>query len=192
MDARFCPFCRGLSDMYVVCQKCKKKTGINALFSLFKYNDSLVRKIIKNFKYRYIKDISDELKPIFRKFIIKYKSLIDFEGAVLIPVPLYPRNKRERGFNQAEFLANIISEILNIPVNAKCVKKCKKTKNQAGLDINARRNNLSGSFEVIGQAPKKAIIIDDVFTTGATIREIANILRSAGVENIQVITLARG
>ncbi|MCG2694104.1 ComF family protein [Candidatus Parcubacteria bacterium] len=192
MDARFCPFCGALSDIHAVCKKCEKEIGISAVFSLFKYNDSLVRKIIKNFKYRYIKDIGYELEPIFRKFIFKYKNLIDFEDAVLIPVPLYPRKEKERGFNQAELLANIISEILNISVNAKCVKKCKKTKNQAKLDTDERLKNLTGAFRLIGDAPKKAVIVDDVFTTGATVREITNILRSAGTEKIQIITFARG
>jgi len=87
----------------------------------------LARRIIKIFKYRYVKDIGYELEPLFRKFFVKYKNLLDLENAVLIPVPLYWYKECDRGFNQAEELAKVIGKILGIPIENKLAFK-KKSK----------------------------------------------------------------
>ncbi len=190
-DGRFCPFCGRVGDLFRVCKKCGQKTGIKKVFSLLRYSDPLARKIIKNFKYRYVKDMARELDPLFRKFFIKYKKLIEMENAVLVPVPLHWYKECDRGFNQAEELAKIIGKILGLPIENKLIFK-KLSKNQAELEKEDRYSNLCGRFFLRGRAPKNIIIADDVFTTGSTVKEMASVLKSAGAENIQVITLARG
>lgn len=193
IDGRFCfcPFCGCLCDSFGVCQKCRGRAGVEKVFSLFRYSDPLARKIIKNFKYHYVKNMAEELMPLFRKFLFKYKNLLDVEGAVLIPVPLHWYKECNRGFNQAEELAKIMGKILGLPVLNKLVSK-KKTKNQAELEKEERFSNLQNCFMVKNSVPKNIIIVDDVFTTGSTVRELALALKSKGAENIKVITLARG
>ena len=145
--------------------------------------------------------MAEELAPFFRKFLFKYKNLLDVKGATLVPVPLYWYRECDRGFNQAEELAKVIGKILELSIKNKLVFK-KKSKNQAELERAERHSNLLGHFSVRGRAPyfaeatqdkpKNIIIVDDVFTTGSTVKELAGVLRSAGAQNIQVITLARG
>ena len=191
IDSRFCPFCGRVGDLFDVCQKCRTRAGIIKVFSLFRYGDSLAQKLVKSLKYRYLKDIAQELTPVMRKFIFKYKNLLDADGAVLVPVPLHWYKECARGFNQAEELAKIAGEILGLPVLNNLVSK-KWTKNQAELERGERFSNLKNCFIVRSPAPKNIIIVDDVFTTGSTVRELALALKSKGAENIQVITLARG
>lgn len=189
----FCPFCGNLADLFSVCKKCRNATGIEKVFSILKYSDLLTQKIIKNFKYRYIKGIAGELAPLWQKFLLKYKILLDIKDeTAIVPVPLHWYKERVRGFNQAGELAEIVGKILDIPVMRSLVKKIKRTKNQAEIVDGSRFNNLSGSLRVKKNPPKSVIIIDDVFTTGSTVRELAKVLRVAGTENIQIITLARG
>lgn len=189
----FCPFCGKLSDLFSVCEKCRNHTGIKKVFSLLRYGDPLAQKIIKNFKYRYIRGIAEELEPLIRKFFYKYKNLAETkDGAVIVPVPLGWYKRAERGFNQAEDLARVIGNTLNIKIDNNLIVKRGRTKNQANIPRHERMSNLDGAFKAKGPAPKNIILVDDVFTTGATVKEIARVLRSAGAENIQAITLARG
>lgn len=192
IDSHFCPFCGNIGDLFFVCKSCRGATGIEKVFSLFKYNDPLARKIIKNFKYRYVKSIVHELEPIIRKFLLKYSGLIEKDGVTLLPVSLGWYKIRERGFNQAEELAKVIKKILNLEINTKILKKCGITRSQATLSYEERFNNLKGAFKVIKTPPKNVIIVDDVFTTGSTVKEVASVLKKAGTERIQIITFARG
>ncbi|MBU1179626.1 ComF family protein, partial [Patescibacteria group bacterium] len=193
IDARFCPFCGELTEMFSVCKRCQEKTKIKKVFPLFKYSDSLIQKIIKSFKYRYLQDIAEDLAPTIRKFLLKYNTLVEVkEGTAIIPVPLHWYRKCSRGFNQAEELAEIVGRILNLKIEKDIVIKTKKSKNQANVEFEKRFINLKGAFSLQKKAPKNVIIIDDVFTTGSTVGEIAGILTANGTENIQVITLARG
>jgi len=193
INVRFCPFCGTATPLFHVCEKCRKTTGTQKVFSLFSYGDRLIQKMIKNFKYRYLQDIVQDLEPLYRKFIFKYKMLFEIKpDSILIPVPLYWYKERERGFNQAEEIAKVIGKILDLPVRSDLVSKKVLTKNQADIKTEERFNNLKSAYKALKSIPKNIILVDDVFTTGSTIREIASVLKSAGAENIQVITLARG
>ncbi len=193
INARFCPFCETPAALFGVCDKCRGAIGAQKVFSLFLYSDQLAQKIIKNFKYRYLQDIVKDLEPLYRKFIYKYKMLLEIKpDSVLVPVPLHWYKERERGFNQAKEIAKIISKILDLPVDDKIIAKKSLTKNQADIKMEERFANLSGAFKILKSPPKNIILVDDVFTTGSTIKEIAFVLRSVGAENIQAITFARG
>ena len=140
-----------------------------------------------------MQDIVKDLEPLYRKFIYKYKMLLEIKpDSVLVPVPLHWYKERERGFNQAKEIAKIISKILDLPVDDKIIAKKSLTKNQADIKMEERFANLSGAFKILKSPPKNIILVDDVFTTGSTIKEIAFVLRSVGAENIQAITFARG
>ncbi|MDL2301207.1 ComF family protein [Lachnospiraceae bacterium OttesenSCG-928-D06] len=112
----------------------------------------------------------------------------------LLPVPLHKSRKRKRGYNQASLLAREIGEQMGIPVYDKLVKRVKNTSPLKQLGSKERQNNLKKAFHIIGNDVKLStiVIIDDIYTTGSTIDELADTLRSAGVKEIYFITLASG
>lgn len=193
IENRTCPFCEKSTDLFFVCEECQNKAQISKVFSLFKYSDFLAQELIKSFKYRFLEGVIDDMEPLMRKFLYKYRELIYVKNdSVIMPVPLYWHKKCLRGFNQAELIAKSIGGILNIEVKTNLVIKKNITRNQAEISPKKRRENIKDAFKINSYIPKNIIIVDDVITTGSTIAEIARILSSAGAENIQVITLARG
>jgi ComF family protein len=110
----------------------------------------------------------------------------------IIPVPLALRRYRQRGYNQASELALPIRWVTGVAVRSDIAIRQRETAEQAGLDRNARRHNLIGAFAAV--APLRArhvAILDDVVTTGSTVRELAGVLRRAGAEQIEVWAIAR-
>lgn len=112
---------------------------------------------------------------------------------VMIPVPLHRTRLRERGYNQALELAQPLARALGVPLRADLLARIQATPAQTGLDAKARRRNLRGAFEVDASAalPNHVVLVDDVMTTGATLRECARVLRRAGVARVDVWALAR-
>lgn len=110
-----------------------------------------------------------------------------FEGSLIVPVPLHHSRERARGFNQAELLA----ARLGLPIEKKLLGRRKNTPSQTGLSRNERKRNLAGAFEARGDVHGKVIVVDDVYTTGSTMNEIARTLKRAGAERVEVLTVAR-
>ncbi|MFC4819988.1 ComF family protein [Dokdonella ginsengisoli] len=113
--------------------------------------------------------------------------------ALLIPVPLHTARLRERGYNQALELARPLARAFAIPLRADLLLRTRATPPQTGLDAKTRRRNLRGAFAVAVGAtlPGHVALVDDVMTTGATLRECARALRAAGVARVDVWALAR-
>lgn len=112
----------------------------------------------------------------------------------IVPVPLHPRKEREREFNQAERLGNVLSRATGIPVNAGLVQRVKYTQTQTRLTRSARAENLQGAFkgrEGARLQGERLVLVDDVLTTGATAGECAKVLRRMGAGAVCVWTLAR-
>ncbi len=106
-----------------------------------------------------------------------------FDNAVLVPVPLENKKLKQRGYNQAEELAKELAKVLKIPVVSSNLVKIKKTESQIGLNAKARQENVKGAFAIKNPAElagKKVFLIDDVYTTGSTMEECANVLRTLG------------
>jgi competence protein ComFC len=112
----------------------------------------------------------------------------------LVPVPLHPARRRERGFNQAEALAKLVAGKTSIPM-LDCIERRFYTQTQTQFDRLERRRNLRNAFAlrknsvVVG---KNIVLLDDVLTTGSTLHECAIVLRDAGAESVRAITVARG
>ncbi len=117
------------------------------------------------------------------------------EWDYIVPVPLHPLKKREREFNQAEILARRLSSATQIPVSAKFLRRVVPTATQTLLSREKRALNMRGAFAVTGNIrleKKRIIIMDDIFTTGATTNACAQALRAAGAADVCVWTVARG
>ena len=113
---------------------------------------------------------------------------------MMIPVPLHKSRQRERGFNQALLLARHLSRWTGIPLGDRLLVRHRSTPAQAGLSRKQRRRNISGAFRVVDREPihrKSILLVDDVFTTGATLNECARILRKQGAHGVDVVTIAR-
>jgi ComF family protein len=113
----------------------------------------------------------------------------------IVPVPLHSLKQREREFNQAEILAGRLSAATKIPLHTKLLRRVTSTKTQTRLTKQQRAENMRGAFAVrTGEklAGEKVVVVDDVFTTGATTSACAQALRAAGAGEVCVWTVARG
>ena len=108
----------------------------------------------------------------------------------LIPVPSHHHRLRRRGYNQAAMVAHDLSHWLRLPVHH-ALRRVRATPPQAGLSEQQRRRNLRAAFAVQGPLPHRVALIDDVVTTGSTIRACARALRAAGAREVAVWALAR-
>ncbi|HYO99569.1 MAG TPA: ComF family protein [Pyrinomonadaceae bacterium] len=113
----------------------------------------------------------------------------------IVPVPLHAERERERGFNQATQLARGLAARTGLPLDEwSVVRAIHASRHRAGMDARARRETVEGAFRVERPrlvAGERILLVDDVFTTGATVSACAQALRDAGAEEVFVLTLAR-
>jgi len=105
-------------------------------------------------------------------------------------VPMSRRDRRKRGFNQAQLLANGLGRQVGIPI-CKTLAKVRATSPQAALSARERRSNLRGAFQLIRSGTEKVLLVDDIYTTGSTVQECARTLKSGGYKAVYVLTVAR-
>ena len=118
-------------------------------------------------------------------------SLVPFD--CLVAVPLHRRRQRKRGFNQSDLLARALARQLEVPF-LPLLQRVRATPPQVGLDAKARRENVRGAFTLrpgAEKVPPYVLLVDDVYTTGSTLRECANVLKTGGAEIVCALTLAR-
>lgn len=114
---------------------------------------------------------------------------------MIVPVPLHPAKRRERGFNQAERLARHLGRASGIPVNTRLLERIKPTETQTRLTRKKRAENVHSAFGLQRRATVdggRFVVLDDVFTTGATTSACAKVLLSSGASDVCVWTVARG
>jgi len=179
---------------------CRTKYGINEVKSIFAY-EGIVKKIIKQIKYRYVYEACDEF---LRSISLKNRADVSFFGELtgtceLVPVPLHPARAKERGFNQSLFIVRFFSRLLHFPVSDMVVSRVKNTKPQVECRTREERvKNVKGAFSLSlsknteAVKGKNYIIVDDVWTTGSTLKEIGTLLKHAGAAKIFALTIAHG
>lgn len=114
---------------------------------------------------------------------------------LLLPVPLHHKRLRQREFNQSALIGNHVARRLGVPLSVHALIRNRHTIPQIGLNAKERRKNIRNAFTVIDAdmvREKRVLLIDDVFTTGATVRECAKVLKKAGAQHVFVITLTHG
>ncbi|MDP3979850.1 MAG: ComF family protein [Chlamydiota bacterium] len=180
------PLSLGLVD---VCSECREGVWyINQSFAIAVY-DGILRECIQNFKYAGALYLSETLKLIFSKKASLFVNINDYDW--VIPVPLHPRKYRERGFNQSDILAQGF-ECLH--VQKRSLRRIRYSEGQTRKDRTERENSVRDAFSVSNQYllhEKRILLIDDVFTTGATLNECARVLKDAGAKLVDVLVLAR-
>ncbi len=119
---------------------------------------------------------------------------LEVQPDFILPVPLDRKKLLQRGFNQSLLLARYISRCTGIPCKEGLLVKCKETPSQTSLGGKERRTNLRGAFALREEEVvrgKRVLVVDDVFTTGATISEISRVLLKAKAKEVFAVTLAR-
>lgn len=123
---------------------------------------------------------------------VPMQTLAPLTGRVcLIPVPLGPRRLRSRGYNQSERIAAALGELTGYAVRSGGLVRRRETRTQTALTPEGRQANVAGAFEARGVAGLACVLVDDVFTTGATLAAAAAALRSAGAARVEAVTFAR-
>ena len=118
------------------------------------------------------------------------------EGPVLVPVPLNPLRQWRRRYNQSIELGRILSRLTGAPLEPGLVSRSRNTRQQVGLTRASRQRNVAGAFtthpDIVRRlAGRSVLLVDDVITTGATVRAVTHALNRAGVEKVDVISFAR-
>ena len=116
------------------------------------------------------------------------------EPEVIVPVPIHPSRRRKRGYNQAEILGRELAKYLCIPVNTKMLIRKKQTRAQKNLSARERMWNLSGAFagRTAHTEYRRVLLVDDIYTTGATMECCSRILLHMGVEKVYGTTICAG
>jgi len=156
--------------------------------------DGKLRDLIHLLKYQQIKPVA----PLLGRLLAETVAQVDIaESLVVIPVPLFKRKLRERGFNQAEEIARafVNREVLRgIKIDASSLVRVRETASQTGLTRHQRRANLRGAFAVARPERidrRSVLLMDDVMTTGTTAGECSRVLLRAGAKQVFVATVAR-
>ena len=190
------PYClkcgRRVPEKESTCGECKKKVvHVQRGFSCCEYKDT-IKHCIHLFKYNGYVGLVDIFKDIMTDFLKKHT--LDKEIDLIVPVPMYRTKKRERTYNHAEVLARSISQSFSILIDSKNLKKIRWTQSQSELDKQKRLRNVKDSFITVDKnvfRGKNVLLVDDVYTTGATINECARVLSGTEPRSIYSLTLAR-
>lgn len=199
-----CEMCGEINENYI-CNNCYenikkiKKCVINEYnnrnFSkhlyIFKYEGIIRNKIIE---YKF--EDKGYLYKMFAKIILSDKKTCNFikKYDVIIPVPISKKRKKKRGYNQSELVANELAQKLNQDIWTDIIIKKKDNKPQSELNKLERIKNVEDIYEInkpIEVKNKKVLLLDDIYTTGSTVNEIARKLKQNQTQEIGVITLAK-
>lgn len=207
LDYFFPPICgmRGEINENYICNNCYenikkiKKCVINEYnnrnFSkhlyIFRYEGIIRNKIIE---YKF--EDKGYLYKMFAKIILSDKKTCNFikKYDVIIPVPISKKRKKKRGYNQSELVANELAQKLNQDIWTDIIIKKKDNKPQSELNKLERIKNVEDIYEInkpIEVKNKKVLLLDDIYTTGSTVNEIARKLKQNQTQEIGVITLAK-
>ena len=189
-----CPDCLSVLEISSIHQKYSTKNLADLYFAL-PYQNPLVKKLIQKFKYKpFIKELAENLAFL----IITHLQLLDnkpnFTNFILIPIPLNEKRLKWRGFNQAEEISKELSKFLKLPLISDCLLRVKNSYPQVELTAEARKENVKDIFfcqnkkEILG---KKILLVDDVYTTGATMEEAARVLKKSGAKEVLGIVVVR-
>ncbi len=187
----FCPYCQKRNPQGKICASCKK--FLDYFLSATNYKN--IEKIIKEYKYHLIKELSEPLAYLLLKFL-KNNPQIEFlknpQDFLITYIPSSSYKKRKRGFDPAEEIAKILAKLLKIDF-LKILEKKKHTQDQVKLSFEKRKTNVKDAFKVefFPFKNKKVILIDDVATTLSTLEEGAKVLKKAGAQKIYGMSVAK-
>ena len=179
------------SEERELCLDCEKHSrNFERGFPVFNYMEPVKASVLA-IKYHNKKEYCDfygaQMAEKVRPYVRRYG--ID----AVTCVPLHRRKQRQRGYNQAEVFAEKLAEEMELPVNARLIRRVKKTKRQKELGPAERRKNLEGAFALAKPGQMKycrILLVDDIYTTGSTVDAIASLLKVNGAEQVDFVCAA--
>ena len=194
-----CLYCKKSSLFGLTHLNCIKKLNIDGLLTIYHYSP-ILKKIIKNIKYRLATEVWQEFYKIIEPQVIAklgfYKKLSPY--FIIQPVPLSKIKYNERGFNQAKIISIFFQKFLDFPIVDLLIRK-KEISAQAQIkNIKERYLNIKGTFTINPNYRNaishvsNIILIDDIVTSGSTVKEAARVLKVAGAKKVYVLALAKG
>lgn len=194
-----CPFCKRSSIGGMTHPICKRKYGLDGLWSLGVYR-GVLKQAIQKMKYRAVTSLVEELVDITINYWAIYDPLIldkikqDGKGKwVVAPVPLHKFRQNWRGFNQSALLAQNFARKLGLKYENH-LKRIKNTKPQFSLSAHERNKNVKNAFSLNTKYKipnTNILLIDDVWTTGSTMAECCRVLKRNGAKTVWALTLSR-
>jgi len=172
---------------------CAKRSNLKKLFCYLPFRGP-IKQAIYTMKYRFSYDIANELAELVYERI-KMETSFKGKSILLAPVPIYPAKRRKRGFNQSEEVGKRLARKMGWKFIPNLILKTKNTQSQTTLTRQERKKNVSGTFELNKKYKNlkkyQIVIFDDVYTSGATVSEIAGVLKKEGFKNIWGMVVAR-
>lgn len=158
----------------------------------FGYYEGELSRAVQEFKFHGRRNLSSLLGPLAARAVLGTWSREEID--LICPIPLHPRRMRERGFNQSERIARSVSDLLGILSSPGALRRIRHTPPQVGLTDPERLRNVRGAFHAPHPglvSGKRILLVDDVMTTGATLRSAARALLDAGAMRVCAVTVAR-
>lgn len=187
-----CPNCqRRVERLEKSCVVEMENKKYEKLLYLFRY-ESLVRKLILRYKFSNKAYLNHFFANRIAENEENRKLLKQYD--MIIPVPMHKKKMQKRGYNQTELVANELEKSLGIPARKDILSKVVNTTTQSKLGGKARQSNIQHAFFIqndIEVEDKKIILLDDIYTTGATSEECSRVLKEAGASAILVLVLAK-
>lgn len=148
-----------------------------------------VKKAISRLKYRWVWDIGEVICDLISTNLWRFNFP---QNVVLVPIPLHKKRKNWRGFNQAELISSLLAKKFGVRVVG-LLERVVETKTQVGLTKEQRKENIKGAFAVKNKIPGSTLVlVDDVYTTGATMQEACKVLKKAGAKEVWGMVVAVG
>ena len=194
---RKCGVCNKLNDNFV-CKDCLKRINVFKIYNfseegiwIYKY-EGIVRNLIIDYKF---KDKS-YLCELFANCILSDVAVCEFiqRYDIILPVPLYKKRFKERGYNQSKLISDILAQKLGVQTFDDVLVKIKNTLPQGKNLLHDRRKAIKGAFCVENSDKirgKNVLIFDDIYTTGNTANECKKIIEESGAKSVEILTIAK-
>ncbi len=181
------PFWRGF-----FCRRCSNDSHLVQCIAAFRYADKCVARMVKTLKYTGATKSASKLASFMATV---WRDSGGGNSGVCIPIPLHPLRKKERGFNQAELLARHCAARMEMSFSGDILVRIRPTPPQTELSRADRATNIRDAFLCVkpdGMKGMDVLLIDDVYTTCATLQEAARVLKESGARDVRALTFAHG
>ena len=184
-----CRYCNAYVSTNGQCPICKNHKPAYTQFRAFAFYNGVIREAIHHLKYQ--NDVG--IARLLAGYLLKVIQAENWEFDLVVPVPLSNSRKEQRGYNQAERLAQPVALELAKPLSTDALVRIKEHASQVDLDIQSRRENVRGVFEANPAIVKgkRILLIDDVFTTGATLESASKALKDAKSGLVYAVTVGK-
>ena len=193
IESKRCRKCgKPIEDFEVFCPDCAKEEHLyDRGLGIFMYDETMKR-AISELKYKGRREYGEAFGDLL--YENARSELMYWKPDCLIPIPLHPARARERGYNQALIISEALSARCGIPTRSDILVRTMETDRMKELSAKDRMNNLMRAFSASGdcRGVRRAVLIDDIYTTGATIDAASAVLRRAGIDEIYFLAVCIG